>query len=287
MKIVRIWEGLGNQMFQYAFAKSIEHRLNEKVYLDTGRSFAKYLRNCESAVLRPYKLDAFHISLPKINVEGMKEWQFIKQNNLINRFLFQKSSAGKYRYQFVNDSYDVTEYHEDYYRVKKDTYYMGWYQNENYFHDIREILLEEFTPKEVFEIPAEIKNEQNTVSIHVRRGDFVTGNWCVPDYYYKYAIELIEDRIKNPLYIVFTDDVDWVKDNMFQKMNCLFVKDLGTYEDYQEIILMSKCKNHIIANSTFSWWGAWLDPSNEKIVVSPKEWTPRQQNINCSGWLEV
>jgi len=283
---VRIWEGLGNQLFQYAFAKGLLNRFPGDVYLDISSSYRKYLRKKESNIIRPYMLDEFNINIPIIEVETLPEWRFIRQSNLYEKILYKKSISKKYKYQFITDSYDVTEYNPSFYYTYENVYYMGWYQNEKYFERVKIELIKDLTLKKDICIPKIIDDSENVVSIHVRRGDFVKGGWCVSEDYYKEAINCIKKYIKNPIFVVFSDDVEWVKNKMF-KENVYFVKDFGNYNACEEMIIMSMCKHNIIANSTYSWWGAWLNRNENKIVISPKTWTPRQKNPNCSNWISI
>lgn len=286
MKIVRIWEGLGSQMFQYAFAKSLIKRNPDNVFIDINSSYRRYLRKKESDILRPYMLDDFNVSIPTIEVEKLDEWKFIRQSNIFEKIQFKKSVNLKYRYQFITDSYDVTEYNPSYYYTYPDVYYMGWYQNENYFKNYREELLGDFTLKKNICVPDIFSEFNNTVSIHVRRGDFVKGGWCLDSDYYTEAIKIIKKQINNPTFVVFTDDIEYAK-TIFSSESCYYICDFGSYSASEELILMSKCKNNIIANSTFSWWGAWLNTNENKKVISPKHWTPRQMNINCEEWILI
>ncbi len=162
---------------------------------------------------------------------------------------------------------------------------MGWYQNEGYFKGISDSVRKDFNLKKNLLIPDSLRGSLNTVSIHVRRGDFVKGGWCISEDYYDNAIKLMKQKVRNPIFVVFTDDVEWVKSKMFKNNECLFAHDLGKYSACEELVLMSKCRHNIIANSTFSWWGAWLNDNEEKVVISPKTWTPRQKNPNCNDWI--
>lgn len=283
---MRIWEGLGNQLFQYAFAKGLLNRFPGDVYLDISSSYRKHLRKKESNIIRPYMLDEFNINIPIIEVETLPEWRFIRQSNLYEKILYKRSISKKYKYQFITDSYDVTEYNPSFYYTYENVYYMGWYQNEKYFERVKIELIKDLTLKKDICIPKIIDDSENVVSIHVRRGDFVKGGWCVSEDYYKEAINCIKKYIKNPIFVVFSDDVEWVKNKMF-KENVYFVKDFGNYNACEEMIIMSMCKHNIIANSTYSWWGAWLNRNENKIVISPKTWTPRQKNPNCSNWISI
>jgi hypothetical protein len=117
--------------------------------------------------------------------------------------------------------------------------------------------------------------ESESVSIHVRRGDYVN-NPKVNEYhgslqsdYYLKAIEVINNKVSDSKFYIFSDDIEWVRDNMFGDLNAVFVK---TTSDEEDMYLMSKCKHNIIANSSFSWWGAYLNSNESKLVVAPVQW---------------
>ena len=149
--------------------------------------------------------------------------------------------------------------------------------------------------KQILEILNEIENS-NSISIHIRRGDYMSpenynmyGCIATPTYYKK-AIKVIEEKVENPTFFVFSNDMDWVKKNI-QINSRVFYIDInsgnGSYKDMQ---LMSNCKHNIIANSSFSWWGAWLNENKNKIVIAPKKWINREDvdsdkiELFCEGW---
>ena len=127
---------------------------------------------------------------------------------------------------------------------------------------------------------SEIVSKKESVSIHIRRGDYISEKkinniFFVCDLnYYQNAINYINDKIKNPTYFVFSDDLDWARDNLIFLSDVVYIdyKDKSNSSSVEEIILMSKCKNHIISNSSFSWWGTWLCQKNDQINISPKKW---------------
>lgn len=116
-----------------------------------------------------------------------------------------------------------------------------------------------------------MKNE-NTVSIHVRRGDFVKLFWDISksDYYAR-ALQRIKALIKDPIYMIFSDDIMWVKENMPIDGRKLYISEMG-FKDYEELMIMKHCKHHIMANSTFSYWAAYLNRNPDKVVICPKHW---------------
>ena len=161
-------------------------------------------------------------------------------------------------------------------------YLDGFWQSEKYFSDIEGILRQEFALKNtqtaLFHQIAEKIEGTRSVSLHVRRGDMANHpetnrlhGTCSLDYYDR-AIEYMIERIYQPHFFIFSDDPEWVKDNL--NLNCLstIVSYGDLLQDYEELHLMSRCQNHIIANSSFSWWGAWLNPKIDKLVVAPNNW---------------
>lgn len=174
-----------------------------------------------------------------------------------------------------------------------------YYQNEKYFIDIADEIKKEFVLKNDFSAKAKeylqrIENS-NSVSLHIRRGDYVANKKinayhgvCGLDYYNE-AMKIIKEKINNPIFFVFSDDIHWAEENL-KGTEFVFVS-CPEIEDVEELILMSKCKHNIIANSSFSWWGAWLNKNPEKIVIAPKRWfndkKAEQINIAPANWLRI
>lgn len=237
--IVRLKGGLGNQMFQYAFGRKLS--LKHKAILKLDKSLFEWpiWQGIVGITARGYELGEFNIN---------------------ERF---------------------TGFWEKITKPKGRLYLDGYWQSEKYFKDIRQILLKDFTLKKETNNFLKLKKliaKTNSVSIHIRRGDYVkraaTGRYhgvLVLDYYQK-ALELIGKKIKNPHFFVFSDDPLWVKGNfkLSQPMTC--VSGLFKLTNPEELILMSHCRHNIIANSSFSWWGAWLNRNRHKIVIAPRRW---------------
>lgn len=282
MIIVRIWEGLGNQLFQYAYAKALEQRTGKKVLLDIQRIFKEKLEH--TSIERPYALDKFNITLSECK-DIEKRYFFLQRKNKLQENLFYLSLENIIVPGFYQE-YD-TEYKEWLYDIRGDWYLMGWFQQERYFKEFRDILLQEFSLKQDIKITKrfeEILETQETVSIHIRRSDFKKYNNVLPYSYYLQAISFITNMLNAPYYCVFSDDIEWVKENMDLGDNVYFVSDVEKLKDYEELIMMSKCKNNIIANSTFSWWGAWLNQNKEKIVICPDM---NNVDIMPSEWIRI
>ena len=172
--------------------------------------------------------------------------------------------------------------------IRGNCYIKGWFQNEKYFRNIRKELLREFVPRNKIKIERElisVVRERESVAIHIRRGDYVRLNETLSLSYYSKAIDFIKKFYKKPVFLFFSDDLKWVKQNMKIDGRCVFVNEDRALQDFEELFIMSRCKSNIIANSTFSWWAAWLNPNKEKIVIAPKsEWA---ELLVPEGWFLI
>ena len=287
MIIVRVTGGLGNQMFQYAMYKSLEKK-GKLVKLDC-KSFYETKKEHNG-----YELERiFDIKPNKPTKEDLEKFD---ENNISTLFKIKRKLFGDKK--FV---YDTKEYvfNKDVYKLK-NSYLNGYWQSIKYFEGIENDIKKDFRFKNQLdnknlEILNEIENS-NSISIHIRRGDYMSpenynmyGCIATPTYYKK-AIKVIEEKVENPTFFVFSNDMDWVKKNI-QINSRVFYIDInsgnGSYKDMQ---LMSNCKHNIIANSSFSWWGAWLNENKNKIVIAPKKWINREDvdsdkiELFCEGW---
>ncbi|MBU2567063.1 alpha-1,2-fucosyltransferase, partial [Patescibacteria group bacterium] len=177
-------------------------------------------------------------------------------------------------------------------------YLNGYWQNEKYFKDIRDILLNELIlrPESSLLETDIIKKtrEMDCIAVHFRRGDdqLNKSKYGVPtlEYYNKALKAIIESGVKNPHVIIFTNDPDWVKENFKPSVSHEYAVDLSL-TDFQELALMSYCKHHIVANSTFSWWGAWLGNAEDKIIIAPNRWLRSSDydtsGIYSEGWIKM
>ena len=287
MIIVRVTGGLGNQMFQYAMYKSLEKK-GKLVKLDS-KSFYETKKEHNG-----YELERiFDIKPNKPTKEDLEKFD---ENNISTLFKIKRKLFGDKK--FV---YDTKEYvfNKDVYKLK-NSYLNGYWQSIKYFEGIENDIKKDFRFKNQLdnknlEILNEIENS-NSISIHIRRGDYMSpenynmyGCIATPTYYKK-AIKVIEEKVENPTFFVFSNDMDWVKKNI-QINSRVFYIDInsgnGSYKDMQ---LRSNCKHNIIANSSFSWWGAWLNENKNKIVIAPKKWINREDvdsdkiELFCEGW---
>jgi len=260
MIIINLTGGLGNQMFQYAFGKTIATKLKTNLKLH----FTNALFNTQ----RSYALDVFNISAPMATKDDLKKLGII-QNRLINRlqYLIHERTGIQLNKHIVTQRYPYI-FDSKYFSIEDDSYIQGFWQDYRYFKDIEEIIKKEFTPKKKLDeknlqILKQIK-KTNSVSIHVRRQDYVTNKanlyqFIGLDYYVK-AINEIKNKIANPVFFIFSDDIPWCKQNLNSlfNSNVYYIDHNKGKNSYKDLLLMSACKHNIIANSTFGWWGKWM-----------------------------
>ncbi|MCR5235999.1 MAG: alpha-1,2-fucosyltransferase, partial [Lachnospiraceae bacterium] len=176
--------------------------------------------------------------------------------------------------------------------IRDDSYIKGWFQSERYFSDIREVIEKEIILKEKIRSPRDILDiidRSDSVAIHVRRGDYVRINMAMPAGYYRKASQVVKEKVKHPRYVVFSDNIDWAKRNLRLNEECFYIgRELGLNEN-EELMLMSRCSSIIISNSTFSWWGAWLNKNKDKTVIAPREdqWFKGQKGILPEKWTAI
>ena len=173
-------------------------------------------------------------------------------------------------------------------------YLDGYWQNELYFSDIRELLLRELSPissmNDLGCAYLECIKKTNSISLHVRRGDYLNlKNIGVLDVdYYMKAVEYIRTNVEKPIFFIFSDDLEWCKNSLGFLEGCIYVD--RTQTEIDDLKLMSFCRHNIIANSSFSWWGAWLNQNPKKTVIAPKGWhlnVPGSSNVILSDWVKL
>lgn len=285
MIIVRIWEGLGNQMFQYAYARALQAK-GMDVRLDMGKAYDEVFGKYRNHIQRTTGIQNFNLRIKPIDVYKYGRYSYLNQDTFVRKIQYALGKNSMWFYNFYEE--EEQKYSKKAEKIKGNYYIKGWFQSERYFKDIRNILLKEFTPKKKIIISGEIKealNNPQSVSIHIRRGDYVKANNTVSILYYQKAVQYIGQLYQNPIFLVFSDDLDWVKNNISIEGKCIHVNEDKKMQDYEELLVMSKCKSNIIANSTFSWWAAWLNQNKEKCVIAPKNWFPGQEGIAPEEWV--
>lgn len=291
MVIVKLQGGLGNQMFQYAAASAISK--SRTIYFD--HTFLNNQKiSSDVFTSRKYELAIFkRLNAKNANTIIIKALYTQKNYySLLRNFLKQINL-----FKSIHDNNIETEFRKShYFRL---LFLEGYFQNPSCFEYIRENLLHDFTfPKPSNRGRAFLHNIQlisRTASIHVRRGDFLKKEIAsihgVLDLsYYHDAHDYLIKQTNAVHFFIFSDDVKWCEDNFSFIENSTIISNLEPWED---MYLMTACQHHIIANSTFSWWGAWLSTNKEQINIAPKNWFKDPhlnlvyQNIIPENWIRL
>jgi hypothetical protein len=276
MIVVKLKGGLGNQMFQYSMGKKLSLERKETVKFDNTFLERPSWQELIGATVWRYGLGEFNTKAPfagfweKIHPTKVKEILFNVKDNL--------KKIGK---------------------IKGSVYLDGFWQSEEYFNDIKSIICRDFRLKSKsknFIKMAKLISGPGSVSLHFRRGDYAKRRktkkyhgLLTPDYYHK-AVNLICQSVKNPRFFVFSDDVSWVKVNFKIRQPVTYISGFCKLTNAEELVLMSLCKHNIIANSSFSWWGAWLNSNPSKIVVAPGRWFRakiKHESLLPGDWVKI
>ena len=281
MVITNLIGGLGNQMFQYAVARALSLRLNSPLLLDIS-GFANYSLHQGFELQRIFS--GTTVAASKSDVNKILGWQ---APSIIKRLVSRPSLTA-----FRSKSF-VLEPHFNYWagisHLTGNCYLSGYWQTEKYFADVANEIRADFAFKPAMnpqntELAQQIY-QVNAVSLHVRRGDYAnnakniaTHGLCSLDYY-QAAVQHIANQVESPHFFVFSDDIAWVKSNLKIDYPHQFIDHNKGAESYNDMCLMSMCKHNIIANSSFSWWSAWLNLDTDKIVIAPKQWFVNKINL--------
>lgn len=290
MRIVKIIGGLGNQMFQFALALSLQHRFeDEEVKLDL-HCFRGYRKHYGFELPRIFNIRYAAASLREIArvaypYPNYLSWKAGHRLLPARRAMLVERADMKP----VDDLFDRTSI----------GYYDGYWQHESYFSAISERVRAAFVFPELTDernrAVLQTVTTGNSVGIHVRRGDYLTDplfRGTCPAGYYDRAISLAEERLKPDVYVVFSNDMAWCRQyfaTMGESKKVLFVDWNRGQESYRDMQLMSLCRHQIIANSSFSWWAAWLNRNAGKTVIGPAKWMNLEgaSSPMCADWLQV
>ncbi len=292
MIVVKLIGGLGNQMFQYALGRSLALHRNEELLLDHS-----FFNEIGSHTPREYECGIFHLDSSIASDELLRSFDpsrfSLLKNLLLEKFLGShvKRRLNEKSHAFQSEVFDA----------KGDLHLVGYWQTEKYFLQFEKEIRRDFE----FARNAEGRNAElllelsrlNGVSIHIRRGDYVT-NTSANDFhglcsleYYSAGIEYVLSRVPDATFYVFSDDIEWARLNIRIPAPTIFIDHNQGRSSWEDMRLMSQCQHHIIANSSFSWWGAWLNPSPDKIVIAPSKWFADSSiptdDIVPSTWIRI
>ena len=279
-------------MFQYAAGRFLSMLHEVPLRLDT-QDFKGYTLHNGFELHRIFDIDAQIASNRDVRqVLGWRAFNPLRRKLFHKRFLKFRGtslfvdSLSNYRYNLTN--------------MPDACYLMGNWQSERYFVHIMDTIRSDFrfrtAPAGKNAELAELISNTTAVSLHIRRGDIAVDptslavhGLCSLDYYRK-AIEYVAPKLAKPEFVIFSDDMHWVRENLHVSYPCYYVNNNKGLESFNDMRLMSMCQHHIIANSSFSWWGAWLNPSKEKIVVAPQRWFAANydsSDIVPSSWKQI
>lgn len=277
MIVVKLMGGLGNQMFQYAAAKCIAVKRGAPLKLDVSL----YDTFQDGLTPRRFELGCFAF-----------EYDIASEQEI----MLARNGRG---FRYIREN--APGFERAFFRFPDNVYLDGYWQSERYFKDIKDVVREDFIFREsqtgINKKMAEIILSGGSVSVHIRRTDYVSNpeinmhhGVCELEYYLA-AVAEIESRVKDPYYFVFADDIDWARKNFKIRRPIEIIAHNKGENSFEDMRLMSQCKHNIIANSTFSWWGAWLNDNPEKIIVSPRKWfrdgSGRKSEIVPEGWVKL
>lgn len=287
---LNLMAGMGNQMFEYAYARALALEYNELLVINPyfmtlagiGAGRKKYYNNVLELLNIPSEVKM--ISRKKGYISGIKDiTEFVAMRKFHNgeklhgiENFHKLNRKGKY---YTDDCFTFFESNPSQKTKKK---IIGYYQSEKYFCKYRDIIREELKvikePSEQNKVMLHEIDRCNAVCVHIRRGDYVSNSKnaalvVCDESYYQRAMKYIAEKVENPIFYVFSDNNDeiaWIKANYHFNYNVRYV--MLNNSDYEELRLMYHCRHFIIANSTFSWWGAYLSENQDKLVIAPKVW---------------
>lgn len=283
MIVSEIMGGLGNQMFQYACGRALAEKNHTSLELDISWFLD---------ASRQYDLRRFHIQeyiCHNENILKLKDsgrLYRIKNRLLNNLKIVDEKKVEKEGYKFPSGI---------------NLYLRGYWQSEEYFSKIADALRKEFVLKDDLSENSirweqKILETPNSVSVHIRRGDYITSKInrkiyrAIPIEYYYQCLSVLKEKYGNITVFVFSNDIPWVKENLKLDVSMYYVEGNDEEHGYEDMHLMSLCHHNIIANSTFSWWGGWLNRHVDKMVFSPLKWfnidSYENENLLPNEWIK-
>lgn len=293
MVIVHLMGGLGNQMFQYAAARQLAQRLHTTLKLDISAYASDPLRSYSLSPLRIQEQFATPAELAAMRrpYESRLAWYLLRLSRLLKL---------PYGWTVLQENH-FRPFDARFSSVSGHVYLLGYWQSEKYFADRQDLIRHEFTLREGAdpanrEMAGRIASVE-AVSIHIRRGDYVANPHTHQIHgvcslaYYQECVRRLAEKVARPHFFVFADDAAWAQENLRLDYPTTFVAHNDAAHAHEDLRLMALCQHQIIANSSFSWWGAWLNPNPDKIVYAPGRWfndpTLDTRDLLPPGWIAV
>lgn len=289
MVISKITSGLGNQLFQYALGRHLAEQSGTSLWFDLRYFHQDYATDTP----RKFKLDRFNV---RYNLLDDSPWLWAsKATRLLPRRSLRPLIETRYETDFHFDPSVVRP-------AAPFTILWGFWQSERYFRDSAPQIRQELTFKRPLSQPFLqyqhlIRQADVPVSVHVRRGDYVTHPEFSQSFgfvgldYYRRALEQLQRLFPGATLFFFSDDPNWVRANIQTSLPHAFVQTTGPDADVDDLQLMSLCHHHVIANSSFSWWGAWLNANPDKVVIAPQRWFANKpwdtKDLLPPGWIRL
>jgi hypothetical protein len=286
--VARIVGGLGNQMFQYAAARALAIANDTELWID--------LREMNKSKLRTFGLDQFSI---QARVANSFELPSISRKGGLGSLI---RAAWDRRLPYKQITETSHAYDDSIPNLRGSFHLSGYWQSELYFQASAAAIRSDFTLRSPMSsaremVRADIEASSSPISIHVRRGDYVTNpaanavhGTCEPEWYQEATWRMLE-KVVDARFFVFSDDPQWARENLKVPASTVFVEPRGDGRDGEDMHLMAACHHHIIANSSFSWWGAWLNPRLDKHVIAPLRWfrasKKSDQDLIPVGWRRM
>lgn len=276
-------------MFQYALGRAIAYQSQALLKLDIS-GFEEYQ-------LRRYELDCFNIQAELATREEIQ--LFTPASGFLSRLKKAVSSGRRGRWTIIRE--EGFPFSPSVLEARLPAYFSGYWQTEKYFAAIAPVIRQDFSLRYPLSNASSVivrqMQELDAISLHVRRGDYVTNpetqafHGTCSIQYYEQAAKLLAEKTHQPHFFIFSDDPEWVQQNLHLPYPATYVTHNGPDTSYEDMYLMSRCKHHIIANSSFSWWGAWLNPNPQKRVIAPRRWFNKPdmntRDLIPEGWLKL
>jgi hypothetical protein len=296
MIVVNLKGGLGNQMFQYAAGAALAAKHGVPLFVDM-HSLQRNTNETAQFTPRNAELDVFNLKIQEAPDELIRKFQTV--TSTLHYRIRRKISESLVRYRiFQHDSLNFPALFK---QLGGYTYLDGFFQSEKFFLGNKQLIRNLFTWTDslnsINNTTAQHIAACQSVSLHVRRGDYLKpanaalfGNICTPEYYNR-AVEKIKSKVSNPVFFVFSDDVQWTREHLQTGSETHYVEFNRGKNSHLDMRLMSVCKHHIIANSSFSWWGAWLNGGTDQCVVAPSAWIHQTgadiNDILPQAWIRI